>query len=334
MSHEKLQSHSSSNTLLSIEDLRVEYVLSEVLRVKAVNKVSLNVYKGEVLGIVGESGCGKSTLAYSILRLVPPPGRIVGGRIIYYGWNPPKDITSIPEREIRKYRWREVSLIAQAAQSTLNPIMRIGEHFIDTAFAHGEKNKERIIETAKKLLNYVMLDEGILDRYPHELSGGMKQRVIIALSLLLNPKLLILDEPTSALDLITQKCILNMLNRLKQELNLTMIFITHDLSILAEIATRIAVMYAGKIVEIAPVDNIFYDPKHPYTIGLINAIPSIVGDVHKVKSIPGIVPDLISPPPGCLFANRCPYASDICKKVDPPLKDLGGGRYVACHRYD
>jgi len=334
LSHEKLQSHSSSNTLLSIEDLRVEYVLSEVLRVKAVNKVSLNVYKGEVLGIVGESGCGKSTLAYSILRLVPPPGRIVGGRIIYYGWNPPKDITSIPEREIRKYRWREVSLIAQAAQSTLNPIMRIGEHFIDTAFAHGEKNKERIIETAKKLLNYVMLDEGILDRYPHELSGGMKQRVIIALSLLLNPKLLILDEPTSALDLITQKCILNMLNRLKQELNLTMIFITHDLSILAEIATRIAVMYAGKIVEIAPVDNIFYDPKHPYTIGLINAIPSIVGDVHKVKSIPGIVPDLISPPPGCLFANRCPYASDICKKVDPPLKDLGGGRYVACHRYD
>jgi len=330
---EKQHLHNANNVLLRIEDLRTEYALSDKISVKAINNVSLNIRKGEVLGVVGESGCGKSTLAYSILKLVPPPGRIVSGKIIYYGWNPAKDIISLSERELQRYRWREVSLIAQAAQSTLNPIMRISEHFIDTAFAHGEKNKNQIIDTAKKLLKQVVLDENILNRYPHELSGGMKQRVIVALSLLLNPKLLILDEPTSALDLITQKCILNMLSRIKNELNLTMMFITHDFSILAEIATRIAVMYAGKVVEVAPIDDIFYNPVHPYTKGLINAIPSIVGDVHKVKSIPGIVPDLISLPPGCLFASRCPYQSDICKREDPPLKRLGGERYVACHRY-
>lgn len=332
MEKENLQS--ADNILLRIEDLCTEYVLSEKMIIKAVNKVSLNILRDEVLGVIGESGCGKSTLAYSILGLVPPPGRIASGKIIYHGWNPPSHIISLSERELQKnYRWREVSLVAQAAQSTLNPIMRISEHFLDTARAHGEKNKDQSIDTAKRLLKQVVLDEDVLNRYPHELSGGMKQRVIIALSLFLNPKLLILDEPTSALDLITQKTILNMLSRVREELNITMMFMTHDLCVLTEIATRIAVVYAGEVAEIAPVDDIFYDPKHPYTKGLMNAIPSIVGDAHSAKSIPGIVPDLISPPPGCLFARRCPHESDICRIDRPPLKRLGVERYVACHRY-
>jgi len=319
--------------LLEVRNLHVEYVLDDKVTVNAVNNVDLNVPQGEILGIVGESGCGKSTLAYSILASVPPPGRIRKGEIIYYGWDSPKNILLLSADELKRYLWKEVSLIPQAAQSAFNPVMRIKEHFIDTAASHGEKNELEVLRKAKMLLNEVMLDESVLQKYPHELSGGMKQRVAIALSLLLDPKLVILDEPTSALDLITQKFILNMLKRLKEEHNLTMIFITHDLSILAEIATYIAVMYAGKVVEISPVNKLFYQPKHPYTLGLLKAVPSIIGDVSEVRSIRGFPPDLRFLPSRCLFAERCDYAEDICFKEEPKLTSVGERHYVACHKY-
>jgi peptide/nickel transport system ATP-binding protein len=327
----KENENATNSIILKVKDLKVEYLTTPVIN--AINKISIDIYRNEILGIVGESGCGKSTLAYSLLNMIPPPGRITGGKIIYYGYNPPKDILSLSKDELRRYRWREVSLVSQAAQSCLNPVMNIYEHFIETGITHHMKSKRKIIEKVKQLLTYVRLDESILERYPHELSGGMKQRVIIALSLLLDPKIVILDEPTSALDLITQKFILEMLKDLKKNLNLSMIFITHDISILADISTRITVMYAGKIVEIANTDEIFYNPKHPYTIGLLNAIPSIVSDINKVRSIPGFVLSLASLPLGCVFADRCQYVDNICKEIAPELIDIGDNHYVACHRY-
>ena len=235
---------------------------------------------------------------------------------------------------MQHYRWEETSIVFQAAQSTLNPVIKIKEHFIDTVSAHNKKlNRTQVYEYTKKLLKHVRLDESVLDMYPHQLSGGMKQRVIIALSLILNPKVLILDEPTSALDLLTQEYIIEVINELSKNLNLTVIFITHDLSILAKVTTRIVIMYAGKIVEIAPTEEIFYHPRHPYTLGLMRAIPSLAGDINSVKSISGEVPNLKSPPQGCRFHPRCPYATEICKSTEPPLMDLGDGSYVACHRW-
>lgn len=301
-------------------------------RVRAVDGVSLSISRGEKLGIAGESGCGKSTLILSLLRLVPPPGRITKGEILYYGWEDSPNILSLPESRMRRYRWEQISIVFQAAQSALNPVMRIGDHFVDTFDAHGIRDRDQAYDRARDLLKRVRLNENVLDMYPHQLSGGMKQRVIIALSLILNPKVLILDEPTSALDLLTQKHILDMIKEIGERLGLTMIFVTHDISLLAEIATRIAIMYAGKIVEIAPVQELFYHPRHPYTIGLMKAIPSLIGDITSVTSISGRVPDLTNPPPGCRFHPRCPHATETCESVEPELENMGNGCYIACHR--
>jgi len=324
----------SSEALIEVKNLKTVYVHRSGRIVRAVDDVSFSINRGDKLGIAGESGCGKSTLVYSLLRLVPAPGMITGGEIIYYGWDNPTNIVDLPEERMRHYRWEEVSIVFQAAQSALNPIMKIKDHFFDTASAHGLRDKKEVIERARAFLKELRLEESVLDAYPHQLSGGMKQRVVIAMALILNHQLLILDEPTSALDLLTQKNILDMVKRLGDEFNLTTVFVTHDVSVLAEVASRMAIMYAGKIVEIAPVDDIFYHPKHPYTIGLMNAIPSLTGDIKSVKSIPGEVADLSNPPSGCRFHPRCPYATDLCRKVEPKLENLGDERYVACHRWN
>ena len=322
-----------THLIMDLKDLETVYEQATSRFIRAVDGVSLSISRGEKLGIAGESGCGKSTLVLSLLRLVPPPGRITKGEILYHGWEDSPNILSLPENRMRRYRWEQISMVFQAAQSALNPIIKVGEHFADTCRAHGIRDRDQAYEQSRDLLKRVRLDENVLGAYPHQLSGGMKQRVIIALSLILNPKVLILDEPTSALDLLTQKHILDMIKELGEKLNLTLIFVTHDISLLAEIATRMAIMYAGKIVEIAPVKEMFYHPRHPYTIGLMNAIPSLIGDISSVKSISGRVPDPTNLPPGCRFHPRCAYATRTCKTVEPQLEDLGGGIYVTCHRW-
>jgi len=316
--------------LLDIKGLTVEY-LSNSKIIKAVDNMDLAVYKEDVIGIVGESGCGKSTLAMSILNLIPSPGYIRDGLIIFdRGIN----ILNLNEEELNRFRWEKISMVFQAAQNTLNPVVKINEQLNDIISAHPNINtsiRERVIE----LFKLVKLDpERVLNVYPHQLSGGMKQRVAIVMALILEPPLLILDEPTTALDVLTQKQILETLKELHKTKNISMILITHDLSIVAEIAERIAIMYAGKIVELASIDEIFYNSKHPYTKGLLKAAPSIVGDIESLVSIPGSPPDLSSLPKGCRFNDRCPFVKDICKETEQPLlTEVLPDHLVACHRW-
>lgn len=315
--------------LLSIRDLMVEFELSRGI-LRAVNRASLDVYPGEIMAVVGESGSGKSTLAFSILNLVPPPGQITNGEILF----DTIDVLAATSEELRRYRWKEVAMIFQAAQNVMNPVMRIADQMIDTAQAHENMPRGKIIERASELLKLVRLEPSqVLPSYPHELSGGMRQRVVIAISLLLNPKMLILDEPTTALDVVTQAYVLDILTDIREKLGLTMMLLTHDMSIVAKIADRVGVMYAGKIVEVGKIEEIFYDAKHPYTMGLINAAPSLVGDIAEKKPIPGLPPDPLNLPPGCPFHPRCAYATSRCEDAEPELRDIGDGRLVACHNW-
>lgn len=315
--------------LLQVRDLVVEFELPRGI-LRAVNGASLEVHKGEVMALVGESGSGKSTFAFSVLNLVPVPGRIAGGEILFDG----KDVLSLSQEELRQYRWKEVAMVFQAAQNAMNPVMRVADQMIDTAQAHGKFSRGEVIDRASELLRMVHLEPSrVLRAYPHELSGGMRQRVIIALSLLLDPKMLILDEPTTALDVVTQAYILEILAEIRQKLNLAMLLLTHDMSIVAKVADRVAVMYAGRVVEVGDIEDIFYDARHPYTVGLINAAPSLVGDVSEKRPIPGSPPDLINPPPGCPFHPRCDYATERCREEVPQLTPIGDGRVVACHNW-
>jgi len=315
--------------VLSIRDLVVEFDLGKGA-LRAVNRASLDVEPGEVMAVVGESGSGKTTLAFSTLNLVPPPGRIAGGEILFED----RDVLFLGTEELRRYRWKEVAIVFQAAQNAMNPVMRIADQMIDTAQAHGKASKGEVLEKASELLRLVRLEPSqILRSYPHELSGGMRQRVIIVLSLLLEPKMLILDEPTTALDVVTQAYILDILADVRERLGLTMMLLTHDMSIVAKLADRVGVMYAGQIVEVGKIEEVFYDAKHPYTIGLINAVPSLVGDIADKKPIPGSPPNLLNLPPGCPFHPRCPHATPYCEEAAPELKDIGDGRLVACHSW-
>ncbi len=317
------------NPILEVRDLRVVYRSSRGY-VRAVDDVSMQVMDGEILGIVGESGSGKSTLALSILRILPPNAKIVGGSILYRG----RDLVSMNENELKGYRWRKISMVPQAALNALNPTMKIADHFIETAQAHGVRDRKWVLERASELLKMLRLEpERVLRSYPHELSGGMKQRVLIAMAMLLEPELIILDEPTTALDVLTQRFILDLLKDLHRKTRKTMVFITHDIAIIADMADRVAVMYAGKVVEIGDVYTVFKDPKHPYTMALIKSIPSLVGSVEDMKPIPGFPPDLINPPPGCRFHPRCSYAMDICRKKEPPMIELKPGHVVWCWLY-
>lgn len=316
-----------NEAILQIRDLVVDYEVREgVLR--SVDRVSLDVPMGGFMGLIGESGCGKTTIVEAILNVMPENGYIRQGQVIFAG----KDILRLPLEEQRRLRWEGIAMVFQAAQNSLNPVMRVWEQMADTVLAHRKASKGWIEERARKLLELVHLDpDRVLRSYPHELSGGMKQRVVIATSLLLDPEMLILDEPTTALDLISQAYLMETLFEIHRELGITMMLVTHDVANVARVADRVAVMYAAEIMEVGPVEDIFYHAFHPYTRGLINAIPSIVGDLSEKRPIPGLPPSLIDPPPGCRFHPRCPHATGICQEMEPGMEEMGGGRLVACH---
>ncbi|MGY4706295.1 ABC transporter ATP-binding protein [Candidatus Bipolaricaulota sp. J31] len=315
--------------ILSIRDLVVEFEVLEG-NLRSVDRVSLDVPKGGFMGLIGESGCGKTTIVQAILNLMPENGYIRGGKVLFDG----ADILRLPPEKLRRIRWERIAMVFQAAQNSLNPVLKISEQMVDTVQAHRKMPKEKILERASRLLELVRLDpQRVLDSYPHELSGGMKQRVIIAMSLLLDPEILILDEPTTALDMISQAYLMERLHEIHTTLGITMLMVTHDVSNVAKVAERVAVMYAAKILEVGSVEEIFYDPYHPYTRGLINAIPSIVGDLSSKRPIPGFPPSLINPPPGCRFHPRCQFADALCSQREPEMEEVSSGHLVACHHW-
>lgn len=319
--------------LLQVRDLRVTFDLGRHGRLTAVDGVSFDLARGEFVALVGESGSGKSTTALALIRLVPPPGFISGGRLLWWEDEGPVDLLRLSASQMRERRWRDIAMIFQGAQNALNPVMRIAEQMIETVRAHHSMPRGEILERAAQCLRMVRLEPSrVLRAYPHELSGGMRQRVLIAMSLLMNPRLLILDEPTTALDVITQAHILEILREIQEQLGLTMLLLTHDLAVVAKTARRVLIMYAGQIVEEAPTEALFEAPYHPYTRGLLQAMPTLRGDLAGKRPIPGAPPDLRHPPPGCRFHPRCPYASEICRQLEPALEEAGGRR-VACHHW-
>ncbi|MCD6139417.1 MAG: ABC transporter ATP-binding protein [Thermococcus sp.] len=315
-----------AGNVLEVKDLKMYYFTSRGA-VKAVDNLTFELKKGEVLGLAGESGCGKSSLGFTLMGMPTPPGKIVGGSIKIDG----REIVGLPDDVLRKeVRWQKISMIFQGAMNALNPVYTIGYQMIEPLIYHKGMNKEEALDRAMKYLELVGLAPEIVYRYPHELSGGMKQRVVIATALLLDPEIVIADEPTTALDVVVQAQIINLMKKLKKELGLSMIFITHDLSILAEVSDRVAIMYAGKIVEIGDSEKIYYEPAHPYTQKLLGAIPRLHEDVERLEFIPGQPPNLITPPSGCRFHPRCPYAMQQCKEQVPELKEIEKDHYAAC----
>jgi len=319
--------------LLEIRNLKTHFdVRGGVL--KAVDDVSFTIEAGETLGLVGESGCGKTVTANSIMRLVPiPPGRIAGGEILFEGI----DILKLPTSEMRKVRGSKISMIFQEPMTSLNPVFTVGDQVAEVISLHERLSQREIQNRVIEAFRLVRIPapESRIKEYPHQMSGGMRQRVIIAMALACNPKLMIADEPSTALDVTIQAQILDLMNRLKEETGASILFITHDLGVIAEMAQRVAVMYAGKIMEGADVDTLFSEPKHPYTIGLMSSIPILgIGKKEKrLSTIPGVVPSLFKLPQGCLFHERCSVAYTECDQLEPPMIDLGNGHIVRCHKY-
>jgi len=311
--------------LLSIENLRVEYGLKD-RPVVAVRDVSFTMEPGEFIGVVGESGCGKSTLGYAISRLLRPPGRIAGGKVIFDG----RDLVSLSNEDMRKIRWSELSLVMQSGMNALNPVLTIFKQFEDTLKVHTSMTRKEIEARVEELLGMVNIDPAFMHSYPHEMSGGMKQRVAIALALTLSPKLVIMDEPTTALDVVVQRSILQSIKQLRQKSEFAVIFISHDLGSVLELADQVAVMYAGQLVELRSSRDILHGARHPYTQALLRCFPDPTDEVIHLAGIPGTPPDLKSPPPGCPFAPRCERAEAICRTDTPKLARLGSG-LAACH---
>ncbi|MCD6370635.1 MAG: ABC transporter ATP-binding protein [Thermoplasmata archaeon] len=326
--------------LLKVEDLHTYFYTYEGV-VKAVDGVSFDIKKGEIFGLVGETGCGKSVTALSIIGLIDDPGKIVGGKIIFKG----KNLLELGEEERRKFRGKEISMIFQEPMTSLNPVYSIGDQIVELLLLHEEgiedmrKTPKELREKKKKkaieMLRLVRMPdpERTIDSYPHELSGGMRQRAMIAMMLATKPSLLIADEPTTALDVTVQAQILNILMDMRDKLGISILLITHDLSVITEVTDRVGVMYAGNIVEIADTFTIFKNPKHPYTVGLMEAIPKITEKKEELKQIRGSVPNLIYPPSGCRFHPRCDYIKPICQKKKPKLVEIEPGHFVACHLY-
>jgi peptide/nickel transport system ATP-binding protein len=314
--------------LLEVQDLKIYYRTS-TSPVKAVDGVTFSVRKGEIFGIAGESGCGKSTLALGLLKLIMPPAYIAGGKVLYDGIN----LYDMNEEDLRRIRWKRISFLPQASMNALNPVMTIYDQIRDVIETHeGRRAKEDIKSKIFNLLRSVLLPHRVVEEYPCNLSGGMKQRVIIAMAVALNPELIVADEPTSALDVTVQRGVLESLVDLKEKYGSSIILITHDLAILSEVADRAAIIYAGKIVEIQEIIRLFEEPLHPYTQGLIASIPSFKEKIIP-KSIPGLPPDLKNPPKGCRFQPRCTKFIDKCKSEEPKFKEIEDGRFVACHLY-
>nr|HID13199.1 ABC transporter ATP-binding protein [Anaerolineae bacterium] len=317
-----------SEPVLQIRNLSVDYP-TRVGVVRAVDDVSLTLHRGEVLGLVGESGCGKSTLGMAILRLLRPPGRIVGGEIRFDGRN----LLELDDEEMRELRGARISMIFQDPMTCLNPLQRISDHIIETIRTHRpEVSEQEARRQATELIDQLGIMAERLDDYPHQLSGGMRQRVMIGLALALNADLIIADEPTTSLDVIVEAQFLDLLRDLQRRFNLTIMLITHNIGVIAELSDRVAVMYAGKLVELADVYPLFDDPLHPYTRGLLGSVPNIITE-DRLQIMSGSPPDLINPPPGCRFHPRCPHVMERCRVEKPPFKEVQAGRKTACWLY-
>ncbi|MFP4481614.1 MAG: ABC transporter ATP-binding protein [Thermovirgaceae bacterium] len=317
--------------ILDVRDLSTWFYTEEGI-VKALDGVSFSLKKGELLGIVGETGCGKSVTASSIMRLIPqPPGKIAGGQV----WFEDRDLVRLKEQEMLKIRGSEIAMIFQDPMSYLNPVLSVGFQVMEAVMAHGGTSEEQARDRGVEMFRKVNLPdpEKSLGRYPHQFSGGMKQRVMIAMALANNPKLLIADEPTTALDVSIQAQILSLIKQMQEEFGSSVIIISHDLGVIATMAEKVAVMYAGGIVEYGTVEDIFDKPLHPYTRGLIGAIPRLDRDQEYLEIIPGNLPNLLDLPDGCKFRERCPIARDICAEVRPPVIEVEEGHEVACHAY-
>ena len=318
--------------LLELRDLRT-YFDTEDGTVKAVDGVNLSIGKGETLGIVGESGCGKSVTAFSIMRLIPdPPGRIAGGQILFEG----QDLARLPMAEMRKIRGNRISMIFQEPMTSLNPVYTVGDQIGEAIILHQQKTPEEARELTLDMLRQVGIPDPTkrIDNYPHEMSGGMKQRVMIAMALVCRPALLIADEPTTALDVTIQAQILDILRRLQREIGMSIWFITHDLGVVAELSHHVAVMYAGKVVEKSDVASLYGKPRHPYTLGLFRSLPRHTGGKKRLEVIQGSVPNPLDLPVGCRFHPRCPHAIDECKQTEPGLVEVEPGHAVACLRVE
>ncbi|MWB99497.1 ABC transporter ATP-binding protein [Agromyces seonyuensis] len=329
-----------ADPVLDIRGLSVDYGFdanpTHVLR-----DVSLSLGRGEVLGLAGESGCGKSTLAYAATRLLPPPGLITGGEVWFTGRDGRReDVLAMTDARLRQSRWQDTAIVFQGAMNSLNPVFRVGRQIVDGIFAHRPKwSKAQATERAAELFEMVGIAPDRLRSYPHQLSGGMRQRVMIAMALALEPQVLIMDEPTTALDVVMQRQIVEQIAELRDRLGFSVIFITHDVSLLIEIADRIAIMYAGEIVEQGPAQELYRRPRHPYTKGLLSSFPPLRGPKTELAGIPGAPPDLSNPPAGCRFAARCPHALGRCQAVEPELGPTAvpgdaTARRVACHLHD
>ncbi len=312
--------------ILSVEDLTMHYTTRKG-DVSAVNNVSFTLREGQSLGLVGESGCGKTSIAISLLKLLPDNAKIKGGHI----WMGDTDLVPLNDEEMRRFRWKRISMVFQAAMNSLNPVYKVGDQIIEAMDQHlGVQTVEQSRQRVTELFDLVGIDPAMIDRYPHEFSGGMRQRAIIAMALSCNPDIIIADEPTTALDVIVQDRVLRKLELVQRTLNMAMIYISHDIAVIAEVSDRIGVMYAGNMVELATAVDTFERPLHPYTYALMSAFPSIKGPKKELKTLPGEPPDLLNPPPGCRFHPRCQYATEICQQEAPPFKDHGGEHLAAC----
>jgi len=316
--------------LLTARELEVEYRTRNGI-VKAVDKVSFDIWPNEVFGLAGESGCGKSTIAHAVTRILRPPAYIAGGQVIFKD----TDLLQMDEETLRDFRWRHLSIVFQSAMNALNPVLTVGTQITDAIQAHLKIPKKEAQDRAAEMLRMVGIEASRINSYPHQLSGGMRQRVVIAIAMALNPELIIMDEPTTALDVVVQKEIMQELQQLKDRFGFSILFITHDLSLLVEFSNRIGIMYAGELVEVSPSEEIFRNPRHPYTQKLMNSFPTVSGPRHEMFGIPGSPPNLITPPTGCRFHPRCDVMiAGLCPEVRPVLKEVTPDHAAACHLVD
>ena len=319
-----------NETLLKINNLHVHFITQDMGTCKAVNGIDLELKKGETLGLVGETGAGKTTTALSILRLIQsPPGKVVDGSIEFEG----KDIYKLSEAEMRKIRGHKISMIFQDPMTALNPIDTVGDQIAEVIRLHNKVSRAEAAARAGDMMEMVGIPASRYKEYPHQFSGGMKQRVVIAMALACSPELLLADEPTTALDVTIQAQVLDMMNELKAKLGTSVLMITHDLGIIAEMCDRVAIMYAGEIVELGNLVHIYDETKHPYTIGLFGSLPNMAGDSKRLKPIKGLMPNPADLPKGCKFAPRCPDATEACRSCNPELKEIEKGHWVRCLKY-
>jgi len=318
------------SNILEIKDLTIHYVTDDEV-VKAVNDISITLEEGESLGLVGETGAGKTTTAMGILGLVPnPPGKVIGGEIFYKG----KDLLKLSDAEMRKIRGHEISMIFQDPMTALNPVLTVGDQIMEVIRLHQKVSKAEAMKKAMEMMELVGIEGGRCNEYPHQFSGGMKQRIVIAIALACNPNLLIADEPTTALDVTIQAQVLDLIDNLKKKFNTSLILITHDLGVVAEVCDKVAIVYAGRIVEYGSLEHIYNNPKHPYTNGLFGSIPDFSKKAHRLNPIKGLMPDPSNLPAGCAFADRCPNATEACKTKQPSVVEIEPGHTVRCLMYE